>query len=79
MYSTMAHYVAKKLKFRPSEILDNWGVAELIVAYGVYANEESYQNFLEWKNLDKDTKKKVGKPDEYRLWFYSPEDLEVDE
>ena len=47
----MAHYVAKKLHLRPSDILDHWGVCELIVAYGIYANEESMKHFYEIKEL----------------------------
>ena len=39
----MAHYVGKELHIRPNEILDTWGVPELIVAYGEYANETAYE------------------------------------
>lgn len=74
----MAHYVAKVLKKRPNEILDHWGVSELLVAYGQYANEESYSNFLEWKNLDNETKHKVKKPKEYAVLFYTLDDLQDD-
>jgi len=75
----MAHCVAKVLKQRPNDILDHWGVAELLVAYGQYANEESYRNFLEWKHLDNETKKKVQKPKEYAVFFYSDDDLDDEE
>jgi len=72
----MAHYVAKMLKLRPNEILDGWGVPELIVAYGQYANEESYNNFLQWKNLSSKDQKSVKKPDECHVKFYAPEEGE---
>lgn len=71
----MAHYVAKVLHQRPNDVLDDWGVAELIVAFGQYGNEESYKNFMEWKSLSVKDKKTVDKPDEYRVMFYTPEDL----
>lgn len=75
IYTYMAHYVARVLKQRPNEILDGWGVAELLVAYGQYSNEDSYKNFLEWKSLSSKDKKSVEKPDEYRVLFYAPNDL----
>ncbi len=71
----MSHCVAKVLKIRPSDILDSWGVPELLVAYGYYANEDSYSNFLEWKSLDNATKQKVKKPKEFAVLFYTSEDL----
>ena len=74
-YSQMAQYVGKILKMRPNDILDNWGVAELIVTFGTYRNEESYQNFLEWKSLDMETKKKVKRPEPFAVKFYTNEDL----
>nr|DAL89380.1 MAG TPA: hypothetical protein [Caudoviricetes sp.] len=75
----MSHYVAKVLHKRPNEILDTWCPAELLVAYGFYTNEESYQNFLQWKGLSQKEKSKIGKPDEYHVRFYAPEDLEEEE
>ena len=75
----MAHYVGQKLKIRPNHILDTWGVAELIVAYGTYKNEESYTNFLEWKSLSQESKKKIKKPQEFAVLFYTTEDLKEDE
>lgn len=75
----MAHYVAKTIMQRPSDILDHWGVAELLVAYGQFANEESYSTFLEWKNLDNEAKRKTKKPKEYAVLFYTLDDLQDDE
>lgn len=72
----MAHYVAKKLHLRPNDILDKWGVPELIVAYGEYANEETARNYNEWKNLDGKTRGKISKPPEYAVKFIYLEDDE---
>lgn len=58
------------LHIRPNEILDTWGVPELIVAYGEYANEESTRNYEEWKALDAQTRGKVKKPNEYAVEFH---------
>ena len=65
----MAHYVAKQLHIRPNEILDTWGVAELIVAFGQYANEQSSKNYEEWKHLDSQQKAKVMQPSKYIVYF----------
>lgn len=47
----MAHYVGKTLNIRPNDILDGWGVPELLVAFGQYANEVAYQNYETWKSM----------------------------
>lgn len=65
----MAHYVAKVLHQRPSDILDNWGTAELIVAFGQYANEQSNQSYEDWKSLDKETRAKTMQPSKYIVYF----------
>lgn len=65
----MAHFVGKILHIRPNEILDTWGVPELIVAYGEYANEISKQNYEEWRHLDAQDRAKVKKPEEYIVKF----------
>ena len=70
LYESMAHYVAKVLHQRPNDILDNWGTPELIVAFGEYANEQSRQNYEEWKNLDSKTRAKIQKPNEYAVYFH---------
>lgn len=74
----MAHFVAKELNQRPNDILDEWGTAELIVAFGHYANERSNQNYEEWKNLDRDTRNKIAKPSKYAVYFDN-DDYEDDE
>ena len=65
----MAHYVAKVLHIRPNEILDTWGVPELIVAFGQYANEHSNQNYEEWKHLDSENRAKIAQPSKYIVYF----------
>lgn len=39
----MAYFVAKELNMRPTEILNNWTVEELMVSYGYYANRHSIE------------------------------------
>lgn len=70
IYTSMAHFVGKTLHIRPNDILDNWGVAELVVAYGQYSNEITSKNYEEWKRLDSHTRFKVEKPDKYNVEFY---------
>ena len=65
----MAHYVAKELHIRPNEILDTWGVPELIVAFGEYANNHSNQNYEDWKHLDSETRGKTERPNKYTVYF----------
>ncbi len=74
LYESMAHYVAKVLHQRPNDILDNWGVPELIVAFGEYANEQARQNYEEWKSLDSKTRAKIPKPNEYAVYFHDIKD-----
>lgn len=65
----MAHYVAKVLYIRPSDILDTWGVPELIVTYGNYANEQAQKNLDEYNQLDNKDKLKYPKPPKYAVKF----------
>ena len=65
----MAHYVGRELHIRPSEILDTWCAAELVVAYGQYANEQSSRNYEEWKQLDAKARAKVRQPSKYVVYF----------
>ena len=65
----MAHYVAKTLHQRSNDVLDHWGVPELIVAFGQYANEESSQRYEDWKNLDSQTRGKIEMPSKYTVYF----------
>ena len=77
----MAYRVAKILKIRPNEILDNWGVAELVVTYGQFANEEALEVNESWQQqFGAKSKIKVPKePQPYRVKFYAPEDLGGDD
>lgn len=72
----MAHFVGKVLHIRPLEILTEWSVPELAVAYGQYANEISEQNYEEWKHLDGESRGKIAKPKEYAVEFYGLSKLE---
>lgn len=75
----MAHYVGKLLHIRPNEILDTWGVPELIVAYGEYANELADRNYRQWKDLPAEQRAKVEKPPKYIVRFIGVEELEEDD
>jgi hypothetical protein len=66
----MAYFVAKKLHLRPNEILNHWGISELIVTYGIYANEDSQKNFYEVQEYNKTSKKKMQLPKMYAVKFY---------
>lgn len=75
-YSTMAHYVGKILGIRPSVILDTWSVPELIVAFGIYRNEqqeEIYQN-VKAQNKHLKGKDRLPKVERYIVKFYSREE-----
>lgn len=72
----MAHYVAKVLHQRPNDILDTWGVPELIVAFGEYANEEADKQYQEWKGLPTETRAKVEKPSQYLVRFINTNESE---
>lgn len=67
----MAHYVAKILHQRPNDILDNWTVPELLVAFGEYANEKAKENYESWKSLDNKQRAKTPKPPEYIVHFHN--------
>lgn len=72
----MAHYVAKVLHQRPNDVLDKWGVAELIVAYGEYANEESEKAYQDWKNLSTEQRQRIEKPSRYIVRFLNTNESE---
>ena len=79
IYTSMAHYVAKELHMRPNDILDSWGVPELIVAYGHYANVHSAEIYDEWSQYDAQTRAKLsaknGVPKEFAVKFYGVKQL----
>lgn len=72
----MAHFVAKQLHLRPSEILDTWCVAELIVAYGQYANEIADENYRSWKASTDKRKGPPPMPKRYVVRFVGMRELE---
>ena len=71
----MAHFVGKILHIRPNEILDTWGVPELIVAYGEYANELADRNYRQWKDLSPETRSKIEKPPKYIVRFIGIDEM----
>lgn len=75
IYNSMAHFVAKTLHLRPLQILTEWGVPELLVAYGHYADEITSRNLEEWKALDAAVRNKTKRPQEYQVKFYSVEQV----
>ena len=72
----MAHYVAKILKIRPNDILDRWGVSELLVAYGIYRNEAQEKAYSEIESYNRTAKKKIPRVNRYDVKFYSRKELE---
>lgn len=73
----MAHFVAHELHMRPSDILDKWGVPELLVAYGEYANEIAGRNYSEWENIYiKHHEGTPPPPAKYIVRFVSPAEIE---
>lgn len=76
LYTHMAHYVAKILHMRPNDILDGWGVAELEVAYGTYANEKTEKEFREWKSMSIADRRGKKAPKRYAVKFHCYDDIE---
>ena len=74
MYSFMAHYVGKTLHIRPNEILDTWGIPELIVTFGEYANEVANEGYQIWKRQD--PKHRGEKPRKRVVYFMGLDELE---
>ncbi len=73
----MAYYVGKKLHIRPYEILSKWGVCELIVAYGTYANEDqrkAYDSINEYNKTAKG-KNRIPRISEYAVRFYTNDEI----
>lgn len=70
----MAHFVGKILHIRPNEILDTWGVPELIVAFGEYANDISQRNYEEYRHMSPQDRAKIERPNKYAVKFYSLEE-----
>lgn len=72
----MAYYVAKTLKIRPYTILTEWTCEELLVAYGVYANQQSKEAY-DMKKPAERTRERLQYIDRWALPFFSKKDLEA--
>lgn len=72
----MAHFVAKTLHIRPNDILDTWGVPELIVAYGQYMNEIADENYRTWKAAHRPKGAETPQPKRYAVKFLGMRELE---
>ena len=75
MYLMMAHSVGEILHIRPSEILDTWGVPELIVAYGQYMNEKADEAYQGWVARNRKNKEDPMPP-RYAVRFIGVRELE---
>lgn len=69
----MAHYLAKELKMRPYDILNDWTVEEVMVAYGEYANIKSKEHWEMTSPKDR-AKKHMLPSDRWAVAFVSLED-----
>ena len=78
LYTYMAHFVAEILHLRPSEILDTWGVPELLVAYGQYANEMADEQYESWKAIHLPGNEQKTPPRRYVVRFIGVRELEED-
>lgn len=76
LYTHMAHFVGKILHIRPNEILDAWGVPELIVAYGQYANEIADENYKQWKAVHTPSKGTPPPPPKYAVRFIGLKEMQ---
>lgn len=75
LYTHMAHFVGKQLHLRPNDILDKWGVPELIVAYGQYMNELANENYQAWKSAHRPKGYEPPEPQRYVVRFIGPKML----
>lgn len=71
----MAYYVAKVLHIRPYTILTEWTCEELMVAYGVYANQQSKESY-DMKKPSELVREKLTYMDRWALPFFTQQDLE---
>lgn len=73
----MAYFVAKELNMRPTEILENWTVEELMVSYGYYANQHSaeYLESIPQKEWAKQKPKPLTWLDRWAVLFVSEEQI----
>lgn len=71
----MAYSVAKELSLRPMTILTEWSCEELLVAYGVYANQHSKEGFDAMSKVER-RKKNLNYLDRWAVPFLSRNQLE---
>lgn len=71
----MAYFVAKELHFRPMDILLNWSIEELLVAYGYYADQKSAQ-YVEMTPKKEWAKKHITWLDRWAVLFITQDQAE---
>lgn len=74
----MAYFVAKELKMRPTDILNNWCCEELLVAYGHYINQKSaeYVDSIPKKEWAKHKPEPITWLDRWAVLFVTPDQME---
>lgn len=75
IWHSMAYFVAKVLKMRPYTILTEWTCEELLVAYGVYANQQSKEAY-DMKSQKERVQEHLSYLDRWAMPFFSQQDLE---
>lgn len=74
----MAYFVAKELGMRPTEILNDWNVEELMVSYGYYLNNHTaeYIESVPEKEWAKHKPKPIIWTDRWGVLFISPDQMD---
>lgn len=70
----MVYYLAKKLHIRPNEILDEWCMAETLVAWGIYINMDVKEAYEHYKNRPAKERGKQN-PLECKVYFKSFDEI----
>lgn len=71
----MAYFVAKELHLRPMEVLLNWSIEELLVAYGFYADQKSAE-YVETVPKKEWAKKHITWLDRWAVLFITQDQAE---
>lgn len=74
MWHAMAYAVAKELSLKPTDILTSWTCEELLVAFGVYANQSSAMSY-EMMSKKERYQKKMTSLDRWAMPFVSPSQM----
>ena len=74
-YTFMAHYVAEIIKVRPNDILNHWGVSELLVTYGYFRNQKQLEAYRNVESFNANNKKKIPRVDRYAVYFYTKDEM----